>query len=129
RVELALCKRTYPCALRWLQSKSSGWRMPLRFCSQQTFLEGVAQFVDYINQSFSHPTCWQGMGRKMGTPLLQSVKITLMMMGKTELEALSCPLSKAMWDYTAYWELRDRMQIVGEQDREAMKFAKSLSEK
>src|SRR5438477_6397465 len=129
RVALALCKRTYPEALRWLQSKSSGWRMPLKFCSQQTFLDGVAQFVDYICKSFTRPECWHGTGRQQGTPFFQSVKLTLMMLGKTELESLSCPLSKAIWDYTAYWELQERMQIVGKQDREAMKFAKSLSER
>ena len=130
RVALALCKRTYPDALRWLQSKSSGWRMPLRFCSQQRFLEGVAQFVDYIQQSSSHPICWHGTGRSLGTPYFQGLKLTLMMhLGKTEIEALSCPLSLALWDYMGVWELRERMQIVGDQDKQAMVFAKKLAEK
>jgi hypothetical protein len=130
RTALAICKRTYPEALKWIGSRFAPLRTPLLFCSHARFLSGVAQFVDYINSSFQHPDCWQGMGRKMGTPFLQSVKLTLMMhLGKTELEALSCPVSLALWDYTACWELKDRMQIVGQQDREAMALAKSLSEK
>ncbi len=129
RIALAICKRTYPAALKWI-SRSAVWRMPLRFCSQKKFMAGVEQFIDYVNKSFTHPECWQGQGRKMGTPFLQSVKLTLMMhLHKTELEALSCPVALAVWDYTGCWELKDRMQIIGQQDRDAMRLAKALAEK
>jgi len=130
RIALAICKRDYTSAVSWLQRSSSRWGMPIRFCTPQRFVKGVAQFADYVNKSFTHPVCWQGAsGRKMGMPFFQSVKLTLLMLGKTETEALSCPLSLALWDYTGYWELRDRMQIVGSEDREAMKMAKMLAER
>ncbi len=130
RVALALCKRDYKDALRWLRRGAGRWSMPLRWCSQRNFLEGVAQFADYITKSFTHPDSWTGEGRRMGAPFFQSVKLTLMMhLGMSEAQAMACPLSLAMWDYMACWELKDRMQLVSGTDRQAMNLAKMLAEK
>ncbi len=129
RLALAICKRTYPDALVYVR-RASKWNMPLRICTRERFEKGVSQFIDYVQKSSTHPTCWNGLGRKIGSPFLQSIKLTLIArLGKTELEAMSCPLALALWDYMAYWEMEDRMQIVSDEQKQAMAFAKSLSEK
>lgn len=132
RLALALCSLTYPRAVK-LVGRPRRLRLALwvvGWTARSRYLPaGTLQFFDYIRKFQNHPECWSGRGggRAMGTPFFQAVKLTLVMhMGKTELEALCTPLSLALWDYAACWELSEKMELVSSADRAAMETLETL---
>lgn len=129
RRDITICTLSYPKAVKWVNARRAKWTMQLRWLTSERFQKGCWQFLDYLQKFHTHPQCWShaGEGRQLGTPFLQAVKITGMMhLGLSELESLCRPLSLAVWDYTAVWELKDKLQMINETEKQAMEFAKEL---
>ncbi len=49
-------------------------------------------------------------------------------LGRTERETLSLPLPLAVHDYAAYWELKQKVKIVNEQEESVMEAARAVAE-
>ena len=118
---MAVCGRSYPAALRLVRSRWLKWRLPVVL--PELLLLGSIQFYGYLNTNNSSPKIWERNGqpgaRRVRTPFLQQVKLTLMFaLGKTEKQALCTPIAVAKWDHCAYWELHGAMELIDERDEE-----------
>lgn len=131
RVAIALCSRSYPAALRFIDSPLLKWRLRLMNC--RPLAQGIIQMMRYLTAAMDIPDVWHDEdsgGRAAGAPFLQLVKLTHMLhLGKTELQTLCTPYAMARWDYVATWELQGALRIVSDQDIAAIERAKELAEK
>lgn len=115
KLALALCKRRFPRALALVGSRRSKWIVRWTRCPAWKFPDAAAQFVAYIAANLDHPRRWEAEGSPIGTPLLQQLKLALMMnLGKTELQALCTPLATAMWDAMGTWEMCGELKLADE---------------
>lgn len=123
KLALALCKRPFPRALALAQPPFPFSpfplfaRLALRYtrCPARHFDRAARQFLAYLAAAYHHPKRWEKDGAPIGTPLLQQLKLTLMMdLRKTELQALCTPLALALWDAMGAWEMQGNLQLADE---------------
>lgn len=128
---LAICTRNFRRARKLINSRFSKWRIKRFTVPTYFFEQTVSQLCRYFEHFSVCPKCWSkdaDGGRSRGTPFYEAVKITLIArLHKTANEALETPLSLALHDYAAFWELEDRLSLSGEHEEAAMALAKEMA--
>jgi hypothetical protein len=128
-----VCSRTYPDALRLVEECLSKFTLRLwgYYCRDLNICLESQRFHAYVAEATRIPGMdWkEGIesGGAIGSPWHQLLKITLMdKFGWTEMEALSTPYAKAIWDYCSIQEAAGRIRIQTDQDRQDYEEAKAF---
>lgn len=128
---LAFCSRSFRAAEKLARSrflKLHIRRFAVPKFQTQAALVGLIRYAQHFSMS---PKCWTNEttgGRLNGAPFLEVVKVTHMaFLHRTEEETLNLPFSLAIHDYAAFWELKDKVKIVSEQEESVMEVVRGLA--
>jgi len=84
-------------------------------------LEKIGAFTDYIQKGSTFPELCEPDGefRMPGAPFLQRIKLVLQSeFGCSQSEALNYPFGSAMHDYFGFFEMKSRIRILSDEDKE-----------
>jgi hypothetical protein len=130
-----LCRLPFKEAVRQSRRGVFGWRLwwlhfKWRWLSVADELKVRAALDLYLDQAHSAPLAWSELGkggRKSGSPMLQSIKVTLMArLNKSEAEALETSLAVATWDHFAFWEQEGSVKIANDTDAALLEMTRQL---
>lgn len=116
------------CRRRWDNAAGArdGWWFRICFWTTSilawTRPKALAAFTNYLERSFKGPDYWRDGatdGKEPRTPFWLAVQATLMRdLGFTNQEALSMPISAALWICAAIWEGNGSIRLESEMERE-----------
>jgi hypothetical protein len=98
--------------LHWLS-----WRVTLA----PFFIPARLELAKWLASQTTGPMVWmpESGGRSLNAPLWLQVQSTLMgCLGKSEAEALATPVTVALWQFSAWWELNERVEFASDAEVE-----------
>ena len=131
---IAICSRSYPGALRFLDSPLSsiwlrwwGFKIWIAVLGGLNLAKSGAVFAAYVQSGSTYP-CVKFKESKniheIRVPLVATVKTFLIRCGHSEAEALAKPYGLALWEYSIANACEGRNEIVGEEwQREYREFS------
>lgn len=127
---LAICHRDFGKAKRLVYSRWRSFLIRRYVIPQRDFVPACFSFLKYLEYFATGPKCWTPHGGgSRGAPFYETVKIThVAKLHKTEAQALDTPLTLALHDYAAFWEMQQQFRIMGDADESILQLAKEVAE-